>query len=161
MKNERSGDRWSYRPRSRWTDLLKSRKEAAIQKAASSDLSYRPRTAELENRGGSSELSGTDYELLCASMLERLGWSVELTRVSGDFGADLIATKDSRRIAIQCKRYAGSVGVRSVQEALMGKSYYDALEAVVISTGSFTNGAITAALKSNIKLLHHDHLHLL
>ena len=52
------------------------------------------------------------------------GYAVELTATTGDYGADLILTKDRQRIAVQAKRYRGSVGVQAVQEGLSGQAYY-------------------------------------
>jgi len=49
---------------------------------------------------------------------------VDLTATTGDYGADLILTKDRQRIAVQANRYRGSVGVQAVQEGLSGQAYY-------------------------------------
>ena len=49
------------------------------------------------------------------------GWTVADTPASGDFGADLIAEKDGKRIAIQAKRYSKPVGNKAVNEALGGR----------------------------------------
>lgn len=69
-------------------------------------------TAELDS------LSGVEFEEFLAGLFRAQGYAVELTPATGDYGADLILSKDGRRIAVQAKRYAGSVGVAAVQEAL-------------------------------------------
>ena len=49
---------------------------------------------------------------------------MELTATTGDYGADLILTKDRQRIAVQAKRYRGGVGVQALREGLSGQAYY-------------------------------------
>ena len=73
--------------------------------------------------------------------------------MSGDYGADLILLKDGQRIAVQAKRYVGSVGVAAVQEALSGQAYYQCDTAWVVTTGAFTTNALELAKKSGVKLI--------
>lgn len=46
---------------------------------------------------------GRDFEQSCGARLRELGFEVEFTSVSGDFGCDIVATKDGLRYAVQCK----------------------------------------------------------
>ena len=63
-------------------------------------------------------LEGHEFEYYCADLLKRKGFlEVEVTRGSGDYGADILAEKDGVTYAIQCKCYTDSVGVKAVQEA--------------------------------------------
>jgi len=62
-------------------------------------------------------------------------------------------TKAGRRIAVQSKRHAGSVGVQAVQEALSGQAYYKCDSAWVVATGSFTANAVDLAKKSGVTLI--------
>jgi len=61
--------------------------------------------------------------------------------------------KDKHRVAVQAKRYLGSVGVAAVQEALAGMSYYKCDSAWVVATGQFTKNAIELAEKSKVRLI--------
>jgi len=99
------------------------------------------------------QLSGQEFEEFLAGLFRAQGYAAELTPTSGDYGADLILSKDGRRIAVQAKRYVGSVGVQAVQEALSGQAYYQCHTAWVISTGSFTNNAVELAKKSGVKMI--------
>jgi hypothetical protein len=56
-------------------------------------------------------MNGELFEWWVAEGLHRQGWHVELTPSSGDYGADLIATKDGQCTAVQVKRYTKQVGV--------------------------------------------------
>lgn len=99
------------------------------------------------------KLSGTEFEEFLAGLLRAQGYTADLTAVTGDYGADLILNKDGRRIAVQTKRYVGSVGVQAVQEALSGQAYYECDTAWVVTTGTFTSNARALAEKSGVKLI--------
>jgi len=99
------------------------------------------------------ELSGTEFEEFLAGLFRAQGYAAELTAVTGDYGADLILSKDGRRIAVQTKRYLGSVGVQAVQEALSGRAYYKCDTAWVVTTGAFTINARALAERSGVKLI--------
>ena len=99
------------------------------------------------------QLSGVAFEEYLAGLFRAQGYAAELTPTSGDYGADLILSKDGQRIAVQAKRYTGSVGVQAVQEALSGKAYYQCHTAWVITTGAFTTNALELAQKSGVKMI--------
>lgn len=98
-------------------------------------------------------LSGVEFEVLLAGLFRAQGYAVDLTPASGDYGADLLLTRDNRRIAVQAKRYTGSVGISAVQEALSGQVYYRCDAAWLVTTGKFTNNALELANKSGVKLI--------
>ncbi len=56
------------------------------------------------------------------------------------------------KIVIQCKRSAGPVGIKAVQEALGARSFYRAREAWVITDSTYTAAAIKLARSSGVKL---------
>ena len=103
--------------------------------------------------GELDQLSGTEFEAFLAGLFRTQGYAAELTPTTGDYGADLILVKDGKRIAVQAKRYLGSVGVSAVQEALSGQAYYQCDMAWVITTGAFTTNALELAKKSGVKLI--------
>ena len=98
-------------------------------------------------------LTGVEFEEFLAGLFRNQGYAAELTPTSGDYGADLIVSKDGQRIAVQAKRYVGSVGVQAVQEALSGQAYYQCDTAWVIATGAFTTNALELAEKSGVKMI--------
>ncbi len=105
-----------------------------------------------------SDLDGIEYEQYCEELLERNGWVVTRTPSTGDHGVDLLAEKDGRSVAIQCKRYSSPVGNKAVQEVYSGMAFYDAQEAVVVSNAQFTLSAKEVANKLSVRLNHHDQL---
>ena len=99
------------------------------------------------------QLSGVEFEYFLAGLYRSQGFKAEVTPTSGDYGADLILSKEGQRIAVQAKRYMGSVGVSAVQEALSGQAYYQCQESWVITTGTFTANALELAKKSGVKMI--------
>ena len=103
--------------------------------------------------GELDQLSGVAFEKFLDGLFRAQGYITELTAAPGDYGADLILSKDGQRIAVQAKRYVGSVGVQAVQEALSGQAYYQCNTAWVITTGTFTANALALAKKSGVKMI--------
>jgi hypothetical protein len=100
------------------------------------------------------ELSGVDFEVYLARLLKKLGFEdVTGTPATGDQGADLLARKDGRKIAIQAKRYKGSVGNEAVQEVVGALKFYKADEGWVITSGRFTQPARALAQANGIHLV--------
>ena len=102
--------------------------------------------------------SGKDFETYTASLLNAAGWQTELTPKTGDHGADIIATRNQVRVAIQCKFYSSPVGNSSVQEVYSAKDFYGCSAAVVVSNADFTRNARVIATSLNVALVHHDEL---
>ena len=98
-------------------------------------------------------LEGIVFEDYVKEMLEKFGYLVEATSASGDYGADLIVKYEKFKIAIQCKRWSGSIGVSAVQEVNAAKSYYKCNRAAVITNSSFTKNAYSLAKSTNVVLL--------
>ena len=99
-------------------------------------------------------MSGGDFECYCEERLTVLGWSVCRKGGTGDQGVDLLASKDGTVVAIQCKRYASTVGNHAIQEVEAGRQFEDAHFAAVISNSSFSKSAVVLAFKLNVALLH-------
>ncbi len=111
------------------------------------------------SRSGIAEvdrMNGTTFEIFLTTLFRRLGYSVEHTGRHGDYGADLVVTKDGRRIAVQAKRWSKAVGVKAVQEAVASKGLYKCAEALVVANRAFTRQARTLAQANDVKLWDRD-----
>lgn len=98
-------------------------------------------------------MTGEDFEKYCADILSNNGFSkIQLTKSSGDQGADILAEKDGIRFAIQCKCYNKPVGNSAVQQIIAGKDFYNCHIGIVMTNQFFTNSAIELANKTNILL---------
>ena len=98
-------------------------------------------------------LDGVAFEGYLAGLLRERGYVVEITPASGDFGADLILSRNGERTAVQAKRWRDRVGVAGVQEAIAGRDYYRCDSGWVITTSGFTAQANELAAKARITLI--------
>ncbi|WP_445367900.1 homing endonuclease associated repeat-containing protein [Methylomonas sp. BW4-1] len=95
-----------------------------------------------------NKLTGEQFEIFLEKILHKIGFdSIERTRLSGDFGADLIASRDGKKFCIQAKRYNRPVGNKAVQEVFSSMPIYKADSCMVISNQEFTNAAKKQALE--------------
>lgn len=105
------------------------------------------------------KMEGHEFERFTADLLRKLGYErVEVTPGSGDQGVDVIAVKDGKRYAIQCKRYSQKLGNKPVQEVFAGKTIYGCSVAVVLTNNYFTDGAKEAAKATGVELWDRDTL---
>jgi restriction system protein len=104
-------------------------------------------------------MEGFEYEAYCARILTEAGWKVWNKGDSGDQGVDLVAERGDVIVAIQCKRYRGSVGNSAVQEIYAGRLTVDArARAAVVSNADYTRSAKELAEATGVLLLHHEEL---
>ena len=97
-------------------------------------------------------MDGTTFEVFLTTLFRRLGYGVEHTGRRGDYGADLVVTKDGQRIAVQAKRWTKTIGVKAVQEAVASKGIYKCSEALVVANRAFTGQARTLARANDVTL---------
>ena len=97
-------------------------------------------------------LTGEGFEDLLKKVFTVLGYNAQITKKTGDQGADLILSKDGRKISVQAKRYSKTVGNKAIQEVYSSIQFYETGEAWVITTSDFTKGAIELARKTGVKL---------
>ena len=97
-------------------------------------------------------MDGRVFEEYLDVMFARLGYRVVRPRFSGDFGGDLVLSKNGVRTVVQAKRWTKNVGVRAVQEAVAAKGQYDCSEAMVVSNSYYTKQAVQLARKNHVAL---------
>ena len=101
-----------------------------------------------------NNMNGLAYEKYVADRLESMGYKrVNVTKSSGDFGADILAFRDGKQYCIQCKRYSKPVGLHAIQEVYSAKSFYSRDIAMVITTSQFTKAAKEFAEKTGVVLI--------
>lgn len=105
------------------------------------------------------KMEGTEFEIYVRDLYIKLGYNAYKTPIH-DFGADVIATKDSIKYCIQAKRYniKYNVGNDAVQEAFTAINLYNADRGIVITNSNFTSGAIKLAGANNIILINRKKL---
>lgn len=105
-----------------------------------------------------NNMTGVEFENYIATILKDFGFNVSGTPVTGDQGADLIATKNDKVLVIQAKRYSGAVGNKAIQEVMGALNYYGGDNAVVITNSKFTPAAKKLARKCKVILVEKSEL---
>ena len=105
------------------------------------------------NLGNLQRMNGYAFERACAAILQAQGWRVQVTRASGDYGADVVGVApDGQRWVVQAKQWQKAVGPHAVQEVVVAKAHYGASHALVITTSQFTAAAFTLARDNGVVL---------
>ncbi len=102
-------------------------------------------------------LSGIEFENVCQRLVEKMGFSTQTTKASGDGGIDLVAYNYqpllSGKYIIQCKRYAGSVGEPIIRDLFGVVMAERANKGILMTTGHFTKSALAFAEGKPIELI--------
>lgn len=99
------------------------------------------------------EMSGIDFEEYVAFLLDKLGYKTpKVTPAQSDQGIDIITSKDTVKIGIQCKRWKRKVGNKAIQEVYSGVGFYSLDKAIVVTNSYFTDSAKDLAAKLDVEL---------
>lgn len=102
---------------------------------------------------------GHEFEYIVADLLKYNNFkNIEVTKGSGDYGADIIATLNDEKYAIQCKRYDGKVGSAPIGEVLRAMNKYNCAKGIVITNNFYTKQAIEEGKINKVLLWDRDNL---
>ncbi|GIO88548.1 hypothetical protein J25TS5_54800 [Paenibacillus faecis] len=104
------------------------------------------------------KMEGVQFEKYLGFLFQGQGYKVQVTKASGDYGADLILQKDGKKIAVQAKRYSKNVGIKAVQEAQASIAHYGATEAWVVTNSDYTEAASELAKSNRVRLINREAL---
>jgi hypothetical protein len=96
------------------------------------------------------------FEKYVGEILKTKKYTVSFTKTSGDLGVDIVATKNSTKIAVQLKRYTNTVGRAAISDAVAGMAYYKCTSAMVITSNYFTKSAQELAKANKCELVDRD-----
>ncbi|MFJ8260340.1 restriction endonuclease [Rummeliibacillus sp. NPDC094406] len=99
------------------------------------------------------QMEGLEFEHILKPIFERKGYVAEVTKGSGDYGADLILRKGTKKFVVQAKRYNSNIGVKAVQQVVPAVKHYNANGAIVITNQYFTPAAVNLAKSNSVKLI--------
>jgi hypothetical protein len=134
-------------------DFIGARNLIPVQRGGQLVPQIAPQPQSISQRN-SLHMDGRQFEEYIAWLLRKLGYSeVSTTRGSGDHGADVLATKDDVRIAIQAKKWESSVGNKAVQEVFAATRHYGADVGWVITNSTFTPHARELAHSCGVRLI--------
>lgn len=103
-------------------------------------------------------MDGKTFEHYLEVLFTRLGFRVERTRYVGDYGADLVVSRDRVKTAVQAKRFRRKVGVAAVQQAVAAKAQYGCDKAMVVTNAFYTAQAVRLARANKVELWDRNHL---
>jgi restriction system protein len=104
-------------------------------------------------------MSGAMFEQRLAVLFGDLGYRAEVVgKAGGDYGGDLVISKDGKKTLVQAKCWKKNVGVKAVQEAVGARGYYDTDSAMVVTNARFTKQAQELARKNKVELWGRDEL---
>jgi len=101
-------------------------------------------------------MDGINFENFLGKLFHAMGYQQEVTKASGDQGADLILEKFGEKTVVQAKRYSGNVSNKAVQEVLAAKEFYKCHKSIVITNSYFTKSAKELACSSSVELWDRD-----
>lgn len=103
-------------------------------------------------------LDGIAFEYLLGALFKQMNYKVEVTRCSGDQGADIVISKMGRKTVVQAKCYLNNVSNKAIQEVVAAIKYYNADAGMVVTNSYYTKGAKELAEANNIALWDRDKL---
>lgn len=84
-----------------------------------------------------------DFEIYCASWLEKYGYRCNLTKVSGDDNVDIFVENNGQMMGIaECKHHKGTVGARTIKVLYATMLQYGVSDGWIFSLKGFSEGAI-------------------
>lgn len=105
-------------------------------------------------------MTGEEFEEYVAELLRFQGYKTRMTPRSGDYGVDIVATKDGTKTAVQVKRYTKKLDQKPIREAVTGMAVrqYGCTKAMVVTNSTFTKAATFLAAESGCELVDREKL---
>lgn len=104
------------------------------------------------------KMDGRQFELYLGLLFKALGYKTEVTRSTGDYGADLVIENNGVRTVVQAKCYSKNVGIDAVQQVQASKAHYKAAQAWVVTNRGFTEAAENLAKSNGVTLIGRERL---
>ena len=99
-----------------------------------------------------TELDGVAFECYLMDIFNAQGYEAKSTPPTGDFGVDLLLSKNGTTTAVQAKQWRGTVGVEAIQQVVAGQGYYKCKASMVVISSSYTPQARALAKENNVTL---------
>lgn len=142
----------------RYMRLKRENEEALQRRKKERERAYKLHMEELRQSGIDEidQMNGLQFEEYLSSLYQSLGYNTQVTKGSGDFGADLILENNDEKIIVQAKRYSSKVSIQAVQEIVAAKGYYSANHSWVVTNNYFTEPARKLANANDVLLIDRD-----
>ncbi len=96
------------------------------------------------------------YEEYIGELYREKGYTVEVTKISNDYGVDIFASKGEERIAIQAKMYGNTsrkINRQMIMELHGAKDYFKCTHALIATNGQILETAKKVAEQLGIEIL--------
>ena len=105
-------------------------------------------------------MTGEEFEKYVAELLRSQGYKTRMTPRSGDYGVDIVASKNGIKTAVQIKRYTRKLDQKPVREAVTGMAVrqYGCTRSMVVTNSTFTKAAAFLAAESGCELVDREKL---
>lgn len=105
-------------------------------------------------------MTGEEFEEYVAELLRFQGYKTRMTPRSGDYGVDIVASRDGIKTAVQTKRYTKKLDQDPIREVIAGMivRQYGCTKAMVITNSTFTEAAEYLAKQNNCELIDREKL---
>ena len=103
-------------------------------------------------------MTGVEFEQYVGKILESQEYKIKFTPASGDYGTDIVATKDKKVYAVQIKRYSTKISPPAIQQAVASMTVYKATHSMVVTNSYFTKESKELAKYNNCELVDRDAL---
>jgi len=97
-------------------------------------------------------MEGFEFQCYIEKIFKKLHYKIIHNKPNNEHGADLLVERFDEKTAIQTKRNTDPTGPTAIREAHAGKGYYQADNAIAITSSKFTKSAIDEAKKHGVEL---------
>lgn len=104
------------------------------------------------------KMEGIQFEKYLEQLFRLQGYKANMTHAQGDYGADLVISRNGEKIVVQAKRYSKNVGLKAVQEVHGAIAHYKASAGWVVTNSGYTQQARNLAVSNNVRLIGRDEL---
>ncbi|MEQ8175073.1 MAG: restriction endonuclease [Syntrophomonadaceae bacterium] len=101
-------------------------------------------------------MNDEEFERFIISLFFKMGYKTTSTRMAGEFGVNLIASKNGNKIGIQAKCNVSNITQEEIQLLRGGLNQYQLGQGLAITNMYFTAGAVRLADTSGIVLWNRD-----
>jgi restriction system protein len=102
-------------------------------------------------------MSPEDYERFVAELLRGEGWNASATPYMRDYGLDIIAERDGKRLGVQAKMFAGAnrlIGSPDIMHTYGAAAYADCTAAMIATDARLSADAQKVARKLSVEVRH-------
>lgn len=112
----------------------------------------------LTNKGTKTESfwinqSGHEFEQEVAKVYRTQGYKAEVSRASGDGGIDIVLTKGTEKITVQCKHHKKAVSPAVIRDLYGTTLAQKFSKGILVSLYGFTKGTVDFARGKPIQLV--------